>query len=86
MGWCMRGFGWGGMRGGGMILGGLLFVGVLVLLALAGVWLVRQLRHRPTAQQAMRDPLETARQRLAGGEITTAEFDEIRTRLQSGPS
>ena len=45
---------------------------------------LRQLSRQPTAPQGTADPLEIAWRRLAAGEITIAEFDEIRTRLQSG--
>ncbi len=78
-----------GMRGGGIIgaiFGLIVFVAVMALLVLAIVWVARQLRHRPAAQLATREPIETAKQRLAAGEITAEQFDEIRTRLQSGAS
>lgn len=85
MGWCWNGLSWGGwgsMGGIGMILNLVFFVGVLAVLGLGTVWLGRQIR-RPAASRAGSDPLEIARRRLAAGEITIAEFEEIRDRLQS---
>lgn len=88
MGFCHNLFGWGGwmgMGGGwiGMILTVALFAGVLALMGLATVWFARQFRHtKPTAGTAP-DPLEIARRRLAAGEITVSEFEEIRSRLRS---
>ena len=85
MGWCWNGFGWGGwggLGGVGPILSLVFFAGVLALLGLGTVWLVRQIR-QPTASRAGSDPLDIARRRLAAGEITIAEFEEIRDRLQS---
>jgi len=84
MGWYCRGFGWGGLGMAGVILNVAFSVGLLVVLGLGIFWLVRQLSRQPTAPQGTADPLEIARRRLAAGEITIAEFDEIRTRLQSG--
>jgi uncharacterized membrane protein len=89
MGFCCNGFGWGGWGawGGlgtvGLILNVVFFVGLLAVLGLGTVWLVRQLSRRSAAPQAGVDPIEIARRRLAAGEITTAEFGEIRDRLQS---
>jgi len=54
----------------------------LTLLGLGIVWMVRQLRNRPLPPATGIDPLEIARRRLAAGEITIAEFAEIRDRLQ----
>ena len=92
MGWCCNGLGWGGWLpwGGtwgsagivGLILNLVFFVGVLVVLGLGAAWLVRQLRRRPLTPEAGVIPLEIARRRLAVGEITIAEFEEIRDRLQ----
>jgi len=84
MGWYCRGFGWGSLGTAGVILNVAFSVGLLVVLGLGIFWLVRQLSRQPTAPQGAADPLEIARRRLAAGEITIAEFDEIRTRLQSG--
>jgi uncharacterized membrane protein len=81
MGFCCNGFGWGG-TGGGLILNLVFFVGMLAVLGVGTVWLVRQLGRRPLAPAAGVDSLEIARRRLAAGEITAAEFEEIRDRLQ----
>jgi uncharacterized membrane protein len=77
-------------RGGGWIipfLGLTLFVGVVVLLAVGAVWLARrsQLHLAPVGgpRSGPSEPMETARQRLAAGEITPAEFEELRERLES---
>ena len=85
MGWCYNGFGWGGwgtwgsLGTLGLILNPVLFVGVL---GLGTAWLVRQLGRRPTTPETGAAPLEIARRRLAAGEITIAEFEEIRGQLQ----
>lgn len=94
----MKGLGWGGWgrmggwghmagRGGGWIfplLGLTLIVGVMVLLALGAVWLARRsqlnLAHVGGSPSG---PMEIARQRLAAGEITPAEFEELREGLES---
>jgi uncharacterized membrane protein len=89
MGLCCNGFGWGGWGawGGlgtvGLIVNVVFFVGVLALLGLGTMWVVRQMRHRSPAPAAGLKPLEIARRRLAAGEITVAEFEEIRYRFQS---
>jgi uncharacterized membrane protein len=89
MGLCCNGFGWGGLGAWGglgtvrLILNVVFFVGVLALLGLGTIWLVRQMRLRSPAPAAGLDPLEIARRRLAAGEITIAQFQEIRDRLQS---
>jgi uncharacterized membrane protein len=89
MGGCCGGFGWGGWGawGGlgtiGLILNLVVFVGVLAVLGLGTFWLIRQIGRRSAASQAGTEPLEIAQQRLAAGEITVAEFEEIRDRLQS---
>ncbi len=88
MGWCYNGFGWGGwgtwgsLGTLGLILNLVLFVGVLAVLGLGTTWLVRQLGRRPTTPETRAAPLEIARRRLAAGEITIAEFEEIRGQLQ----
>ncbi len=86
MGFCCGGFGWGGWGawGGlgtaGLILNLVFFVGVL---GLGTAWLVRRLGRRPLVPAVGVEPLEIARRRLAAGEITVAEFEEIRDWLQS---
>jgi uncharacterized membrane protein len=74
--------GWGGSWIGVLVSLGL-FVGVLVLLGLGTVWLVRRIRGQTLPSEAALDPLNIARRRLAAGEITTTEFEEIRDRLRS---
>jgi uncharacterized membrane protein len=89
MGGCCGGFGWGGWGtwGGlgivGLILNLVVFVGVLAVLGLGTFWLVRQLGRRPVPPDIRVDPLEITQERLAAGEITVAEFEEIRDRLRS---
>ena len=89
MGFCWNGYGWGsGMVWGslgilGPILSLALSAGFVVLLGLGTVWLVRQLTHRPAAYTARVDPLKIVQRRLAAGDIPLAEFEEIRSRLQS---
>jgi uncharacterized membrane protein len=87
MGICHGLFGWGGWTGLGgswlgLILNTVLFASVLTLLGLAGVWLIRQFRHAAPTGTPGTDPLEIARRRLAAGEITIPEFEEIRDRLR----
>jgi uncharacterized membrane protein len=89
MGFCCNGFGWGGwgtwgsLGTIGLVLNLVFFVGMLAVVGVGTVWLVRQFGRRPAARQAELDPLEIARRRLAAGEITVAEFEEISDRLQS---
>lgn len=78
---CGRWGAWGRMGPSGHLLGLVLWVAVLALLVLAAVWLVRRLARKPLAF-AVETPLDTARRRLAAGEITPAEFDQICDRLQ----
>jgi len=98
MGFCARDLGWGGwnhMRGwgqmggwgGGGWLGALvgltLLAGLLALLAVGAIWLARRTRARAaTAGPAQPQPLDLARRRLASGEITVAEFEGLRERLE----
>lgn len=85
MGFCCNGFGWGAWGSLGIvgpILSLVFFVGVLAVLGLGAAWLVRQLARRSAIPEAGEDPLEIARRRLAAGEITIAEFEEMRDRLQ----
>jgi len=87
MGFC-EGFNWGGWGtwGGlgivGLILNLVLFVGLLAILGLGITWLIRQLGRRPAVPETGVDPLGIAQRRLAAGEITIAEFEEGRDRLQ----
>jgi uncharacterized membrane protein len=66
----------------GLILNGVLFAGVLILMGLAAAWLIRQFRRTTLAPEKTVNPLEIVRRRLAAGEITVAEFEEISDRLQ----
>jgi len=82
MGWCWNGFSWGSWGLGESIVAilSLVFVaGVLAVLGLTIAWLVRQVNRRSASTVASSgvDPLEIARRRLAAGEITVAEFEEI---------
>ena len=73
---------WGGSWVG-LILSGLSLLGGLILFGLGTAWLVRQLRRQPATPGVAGDPLEIVQRRLAAGEITISEFEEIRDRLQS---
>jgi uncharacterized membrane protein len=69
----------------GPIVSLVLFTGVLTVLGLGAVWVIRRLGRGRTGMSGSRpggDPLEIARRRLAAGEITTGEFEEIRDRLR----
>jgi len=62
----------------------LLFWGVLLVGLVIGIlWLVRLLRRAPSATTSTETPLDAARRRLALGEITVGEFDEITQRLRT---
>ena len=73
-----HGWGWGLMGGLGMLLFWFLLIGF-------GVWLILMLTR--SAQGTSRggagneSPLDILRRRLASGEITPQEFDEIRQKL-----
>lgn len=82
MGWCPFFWGnwgtWAGWGIAGLILNIVLFVG-LVALAVVGIrWAVRQFAPRSGAGS---DALAIARRRLAAGEISIQEFEEIQKRL-----
>jgi len=89
MGARYSGFGWGGLGtwGGlgiiGLILNLVFFAGFLTVLGVGTVWVMRQVRRRPSDPAGRPDPLDIVRQRLAAGEITATEFEEIRERLGS---
>ena len=53
-----------------------------IVLAAVGYWIYSS-TYRPRAYRTRRkeDPLETARMRLARGEISVEEFEEIKARL-----
>ncbi len=83
MGW--HGMGWGGMGIFAWVLGLVFFLGLLALLALVAVWAFRQFGQEGApvkSSAAVGDPLDVARQRLAAGEITLEEYEEIRERLR----
>lgn len=85
MGYCWSGLGWGAWGGLGMagaILSIVLFAGMLALLGLGAVWIARQLGRPATLPATTEDALGVARRRLASGEITIDQFEEIRHRLQ----
>ena len=86
MGSCWNGLGWGGWAGMGtigFILSTMFWVAALALLAAAAIWLVRRLgRQTQQSSTAGEAPLEAARRRLAVGEITLGEFDEVAHRLR----
>lgn len=88
-GWNHMG-GWGHMGawgGGGWIapiFGLTLFVGLLAALALGAIWLARRTRLQPvTVGAGQAQPVELARRRLASGEITPAQFEELREHLET---
>lgn len=93
MGFCANGLGlggWGHMGGWaglgwlGPLFGFSLFVGLIGLLVVGSVWLVRRTAQQPaTASPAGQNPVEIARRRLAAGEITPDEFEDLRRRLES---
>jgi uncharacterized membrane protein len=76
--------GWTGLGWLGPLFGLSLFIGLIGLLVIGSVWLVRRTTQQPVmATQTGQDPLELARRRLATGEITPDEFEDLRRRLQS---
>jgi uncharacterized membrane protein len=85
MGFCWNGLGWG-ISGGlgmvGLILSVVSFAGMFALLGLGALWVVRQFGRPGTLSTATEDSLGIARRRLAAGEITIDQFEEIRHRLQ----
>ena len=85
MGGFCSGIGWGGWGGMGMlgaILSLVFLVGSLGFLGLGATWLVRQIGRQGAPSEPQSDVLEIARRRLAAGEITVEEFDEIRSRVR----
>jgi uncharacterized membrane protein len=75
--------GWAGLGWLGPLFGLTLFIGVVALLVVGTVWLVRRAgQQQTTVPQVGPEPMEIARRRLAAGEITLAEFEELRDRLQ----
>jgi uncharacterized membrane protein len=90
MGFGCNGMGWGGWGawGGpgiiGLIVNIVLWGAVLAALIAGIIWLVRRLGRQPQVTDG-ETPLNLTRQRLAAGEITVGEFDEIVHRLQAKP-
>ena len=73
-----------GMHSPGGFIWGLVFWAAIVLLVVGTIWLLRRRKRQPQAVAAEVIPLDVARRRLAAGEITASEFDEIWERLQRG--
>jgi uncharacterized membrane protein len=67
----------------GPIVGLLVFAGFLAVVGGGIIWAIRRISTSPGSQGSRTEPLEIARQRLASGEITLAEFEEIRDWIQS---
>ena len=86
MGWGCPGYGmsggWGGVGLLGMLPGHLIFGGILAILVIATIWLLRRFRFSRINSTTTGDPLQIVKQRLAAGEITTAEYEEIRSMIQ----
>lgn len=85
MGFCCNGLGWGVGGWGslgvvGLILNAVFIIGLLALTFFGVRWAVRQFAPRGGAYSTG-DALEIARRRLAAGEISVDEFEEIRRRL-----
>lgn len=86
MGWGCPGY---GMNGGwsfmGMLPGLIIFFAFLIVIIVAVLWLIRRGQSVNTIGQSAGshiNPLQIAQKRLAAGEITTAEYEEIRDRIQ----
>jgi len=98
MGFCANNLGWGGWgrmgswghMGGltglgwlGSLFGLTVVVGLVALFIVGAIWLARRAGQQPaTMPQSGQEPLAIARRRLAAGEITPAEFEELRDRLR----
>ena len=74
---------WGGMGPLGHILGLAFWIALLALLVIGVIWLAQRFRREPRAVMAGEAPLEAVRRRLAAGEITPGEYDEILHGLRS---
>ncbi len=64
------------------MMGGMMIFGVFILIII-GFLLYYWLRPRGTYTRGREDPLEVAKARLARGEITIVEFEEIKKRLSN---
>ena len=83
MGFGCSGFGWGGwMPWGSSMIGFLVLLGVLLVLGLALVLVLRKAHRRTAVTEPASSALETAKRRLASGELSVVEFEEIRDVLQ----
>lgn len=74
----MPNWGWGLMGGFGMLLVWLLLIGVVVFVVVA---LTRSAQSQAPRQSGADATLDILRRRLAAGEITPDEFDELRRKL-----
>ena len=86
MGFGRCGMGWGGWGASGIIsllAGAVLWVGLLAVLVAGLIWLARRLGHQRREGSTGETPLSAARRRLAEGEISVGEFDEIVGRLRA---
>jgi len=81
MGYGWHGMGWGGLGLIGSFIGVLLWLGVLAVLVAGIAWLVQRSGRRSGPVRAQETPLSEVKRRLASGEITTGEYDEIVQRL-----
>ena len=81
MGYGWHGMGWGGLGLVGSLIGVLLWLGVLAVLVAGIAWLVQRSGRRFGPVRAEETPLREVKRRLASGEITTGEYDEIVQRL-----
>ena len=80
MGWGLMG---GGFRIVGMLSCLLAFVAIVILIGWGIAWVVRQATPRSAPPpEATGNALDIARRRLAAGEITPMQFDDIRRLLQ----
>ncbi len=90
MGWGCPGCGMGGFGGNLGFLGmlpGLLMSGEFLILIIFGIiWLTRQVRSARVSTGIHTDqinPMKIAQRRLAAGEITMDEYEEIRRKIES---
>jgi putative membrane protein len=74
-------YGWNDGSGVWMIFGGLLSLAFLIGLVFLVIWGINQINRRPTSGGGGDNALTIARERYARGEITQAQFDEIKRNL-----
>ena len=87
MGFGCNGLGWGramGWGGGwlGMLVGLVVLGATVALIVAAVVWALRRARGGTTSTDTAGLPLEIARRRLASGEISVEEYEQIRQALR----